>query len=277
MGKINLTPLRVRKRALADLGAGRIPTPPVWLDIVANNPPAQILTRQQPHKHELVKIRTRALPGTNGKTQQIALTEPRRKSKSAKASRMFAPVEIKYEEDQLRKRFFQDHPWELARPRTLVETDGNQHQNSDYSKGLVQPDVSLSGESVVQRQLYLLNNVPDITVDQAYDVARREFYTLRRQEEVKRRIAKEEAMHMGAEPEKGVLEWSVPIEDAMYKDWEDWSKQQVSEQISRNAAFSGAVTAPGEQEVLEAQKSARADIFSSQQKLDSKVIHGSYA
>jgi len=179
MGRINLTPLRVRRRALADLKANRIQIAPVWLDVVAEIPPAQVLTRQQPQQHPVSQIRTQSLP--NGSTKQVALPAPTpRKRKSGKPSRLFAPVEIKYEEDKLRKQFFSDHPWELARPRVVVETTGNQHASSDYSKGLLQPSVPLSGESVVQRQLHLLQTVPDITEAQAYDIARREFYVLRR-------------------------------------------------------------------------------------------------
>jgi len=277
MGKINLTPLRVRKRALADLQANRIPTPPVWLDVLADVPPAQILTRQQPQQHPLVQVRTKSLP--NGKTEQVAIAAPTKKPKSSKRSRMFAPVEIKYEEDQLRKQFFQDHPWELARPRMVLETTGNQHAASDYSKGLQQPMVPLSGESVVQRQLYLLESVPDITTDQAYDIARREFYTLRRQEATRMRIAKEEALHMGAQPERSILQWSMKIENKHYDNWEQWSKSQVMEQIQRSAAFSGAVAPDAEQKMLagdagDGRDPRRGDPFAAEAARRGSVVRG---
>lgn len=248
MGKINLTPLRVRSRALADLQSQRYNIAPVWLDVVGRVPPAQILTRQQPNKHPIAQVRTRTLP--SGKTEQYVNAAPSRKPKSAKPSRLFAPVEIKYEEDQLRKQFFQDHPWELARPRMVLETTGDQHANSDYSKGLLQPMVPLSGESVVQRQKYLLENVPDITVDEAYDIARKEFYTLRRQEAIRRKVAKEEALHMGATPEKSILQWSMQIENKHYNEWEEWSRGQVMELMQKNAAFSGEVAPKAEERML---------------------------
>jgi len=75
----------------------------------------------------------------------------------------------------LRKRFFSDHPWELARPRVVLEKDGRDAEHVDWSKGLQQPGRPTTGEDVVQRQLHLLQNVPDITVSQAYDKARKEF------------------------------------------------------------------------------------------------------
>lgn len=236
MGKINLTALRVRRRALADIQAGRTQNFPVWLNAIADIPPAQILTRQQPIPHPETQVRMTKVEGKKDPVQVVTVTQ-RRKPKSAKASRLFSPVEIKYEEDKLRQQFFQDHPWELARPRVVVETTGNQHKNSDFSKTVSQPHLPLSGENVIQRQLHLLENVPDMTVESAYDIARREFYQLRRREAVQKRIAKEEAEHMGAEPEEGVLQWGMRVENKWYNDWQDWSEAQVSEQMQRSAAF----------------------------------------
>lgn len=50
-----------------------------------------------------------------------------------KASRMFQPQRITLEEDRLRRDFFGDHPWELARPRVLLENDGKDYQRWDWS------------------------------------------------------------------------------------------------------------------------------------------------
>ena len=250
MGRINLTALRVRRRALADLQSNKIqPGAPVWLYALADVPPAQILTRQQPQQHSVTQIRTQTL--ADGRTEQVAIEAPGRTKKSGKkASRLFAPVEIKYEEDELRKQFFQDHPWELARPRTVLETTGDQHKESDYSTGLRQPGVPLSGESVIQRQLYLLENTPDITREESYDIARREFYILRRQQATRRRVAKEESLHMGATPEVGPLTWGMKVENKQYDDWERWARGQIMDAIARNAAFSGEVAPAAEQKIL---------------------------
>jgi small subunit ribosomal protein S23 len=46
---------------------------------------------------------------------------------------MFQPQRISYQEDRLRQVFFRDHPWELARPRILLEKDGKDLQNYDWS------------------------------------------------------------------------------------------------------------------------------------------------
>jgi small subunit ribosomal protein S23 len=67
---------------------------------------------------------------------------------------MFQPHNIVYPEDKIRAQFFQDHPWELARPRVLVENDGKDFVRHDWSK-LVQPRKALDGERFVALRLCL--------------------------------------------------------------------------------------------------------------------------
>ena len=58
---------------------------------------------------------------------------------------MFKPMRIVYEEDAMRDNFYGDHPWELARPRMILEQDGKDGQKCDWSK-LEQPGRELNGE-----------------------------------------------------------------------------------------------------------------------------------
>ncbi len=276
MGRINLTPLRVRQRALANLES-RPGRRPVWLNVVGDIPPAQIFVRQQPIQHPLTKIRTRSIPPPpdapplqEGQTlptrTEAEAAQPKRRRK--KASQLFQPVQIRYEEDELRKTFFSDHPWELARPRVVLERDGKDAERLDWSRGLQQPGRPTNGEDVVQRQLHLLQTVPDITVSQAYDKARKEFYDIRRQEDIQRRVAAEEAEAMGANFGPTILQWSMQIENKQYDDWEEWSKKVVIENMQRNAAFAGETTNV-EEEMLDAETDADSSpgssVFASEQ------------
>lgn len=58
---------------------------------------------------------------------------------------MFQPTKLVYEEDALRKTFFTDHPWELARTRIVVENNGKDAEKDDWGK-IAQQHRKLSGE-----------------------------------------------------------------------------------------------------------------------------------
>ena len=104
------------------MNTGRIKKP-AWFDVVDGIPPSQILVRTPPVQHN----------------------EPARQRQKRKASKAFMPQRITYEEDALRKQFFSDHPWELARPRTVLETDGKGYQRHDWSS-IRQSTRKLDGE-----------------------------------------------------------------------------------------------------------------------------------
>lgn len=231
MGRINLTPLRVRRRALANLETRRTATRPVWLDIVGDIPPAQIFIRSQPQQHPSPVLR-----------QNRDRSTSHQKLRSRTPSKLFQPVEIRYPEDELRERFYSDHPWELARPRVILEQDQTTGNDVGGSKGVQQRGRPTTGEDVVQRQLHLLQENPEWDIAQAYDTARKEFYEVRRQEDIQRRIAAEEAEATGAHFGPSILQWSMQIENKQYDDWEEWSRKTVVEKMQRNAAFAGDTT-----------------------------------
>ncbi|KAJ8109477.1 hypothetical protein ONZ43_g6124 [Nemania bipapillata] len=187
---------------------------PVWYHVVESIPPSEILSRPYPPQHR----------------------EPNPKTR--KPSRLFQPQRLVYEEDGLRRQFYKDHPWELARPRMIVEMDGRDAERYDWSKGLRQPGMPLCGESVVQRQLWRMRNVEGMTEEKAYDITRREFYALRHEEDVERRIAKEEAMKVGAYFGKSFLQIGMELEDQQYELWRKWAGKQIqSVQAEQDAAY----------------------------------------
>jgi small subunit ribosomal protein S23 len=68
--------------------------------------------------------------------------------------------------------------------------------------------------------------------NQAYDIARKEFYALRHEEEVERRVAREEALWVGAAFGKGALDVGMELEDKTYERWKEWATKEV-EAIAR--------------------------------------------
>ena len=66
-----------------------------------------------------------------------------------------------------------------------------------------------------------------MTSSKAYDQARREFYAIRHQEDVERRVAKEEALATGAYFGKSQLEIGMELEDKVFEDWKEWATKEV--------------------------------------------------
>ena len=111
MGHFDFRPMRVHQAVTQLLRTERLQNRPAWYDVVGTVTPSTILVRTQPVQHS-------------------------RRSKKAKRkpSKLFQPLPIVYPEDRLRKTFFQDHPWELARPRMVLESDGKDYQRTDWSR-----------------------------------------------------------------------------------------------------------------------------------------------
>jgi small subunit ribosomal protein S23 len=119
MGRYDFRALRVRQTAKALFDSKRNPDLPQWYDVVGNIPPGETLARP-------------------------VLRAPKVRH-ARKASKLFKPLPITYAEDKLRSDFFGDHPWELARPRLIVEDSGNDAKRYDWSK-IVQRGKQLDGE-----------------------------------------------------------------------------------------------------------------------------------
>jgi small subunit ribosomal protein S23 len=84
----------------------------------------------------------------------------------------------------------------------------------------------------------------------AYDVARKEFYKLRQQEEIENRIAVEEARMYGAYFGKNNLQVGMQIEDATYESWKKWATDQIQRlESERSAAYANVVDTAEEAEV----------------------------
>jgi len=82
-----------------------------------------------------------------------------------------------------------------------------------------------------------------MTISQAYDIARKEFYSLRHEEEVERRIAKEEALWTGAYFGKGPLEVGMELEDKTYEAWKEWATKEIEAiDRQRDSAYTGVGT-----------------------------------
>jgi small subunit ribosomal protein S23 len=73
--------------------------------------------------------------------------------------------------------------------------------------------------------------------DAAYDITRREFYRLRQEEEVERRIAVEEARHVGAYFGLNRLEVGMLLEDREYETWKFWAGKEAAKREAAQTAM----------------------------------------
>jgi small subunit ribosomal protein S23 len=79
----------------------------------------------------------------------------------------------------------------------------------------------------------------NMSKQKAYDVTRRDFYRLRQEEEVERRIALEEARYVGAYFGKSRLDVGMLLEDREFENWKVWAgkeaqKREANETSDRN-------------------------------------------
>lgn len=66
-----------------------------------------------------------------------------------------------------------------------------------------------------------------MTRAQAYDQARKEFYKIRLQEDVERRIAREEALATGAHFGKSALDIGMELESREFDNWRRWAATEA--------------------------------------------------
>ncbi|CZT24656.1 related to 37S ribosomal protein S25, mitochondrial [Ramularia collo-cygni] len=236
MGRHSFAAQNINKTSQYLLAAKRLLNPPPAFTPLATFPPSTRLVR--PPKQRSAK------PG------------------SRRTSRLFAPLKIAYEEDRLRWEYFNDHPWELARPRIILESDGKDHQRWDWSLpldfGLLRPAVRdgeekawdrvmarqggrpINGEAVIQRQQYLMHK-QSLSEAAAYDRARKELYRFRHAREIEQRVAREEALSTGAYFGPGPLQTGMHVEDQMYEQWKAWAQNEIQAQKAlAGSAYTGA-------------------------------------
>ena len=90
---------QVHKQASRLLKAGYLKREPAWFQAVLEHPPLPLPARAPPSRSEFDLPRSLKKPA--------AIAEK--------------PIAVAYLEDELRKQFFRDHPFEAFRPTTLVE------------------------------------------------------------------------------------------------------------------------------------------------------------
>lgn len=92
----------------------------------------------------------------------------------------------------------------------------------------------------------------ELSQEGAYDIARKELYLERQQEDITRRIAQEEARVVGAYFGKNRLQVSMELEDKTYEKWKLWAdSESLKIKAARESAYTnfGSETTPTDTDV----------------------------
>ncbi|KAI7878624.1 hypothetical protein K492DRAFT_164757 [Lichtheimia hyalospora FSU 10163] len=182
-------PTKLEQHATNLLKGNLLKKAPVWLHAVRAIPPGPSIIRSRNPNANLsaqTDIEKQLFSNTQNNTQK---STTRHKQKHLR-TRPPRPAPIVYPEDRLRRQFYKDHPFELARPQVLVENRLGLNR-TDYSQ-LMLPDMlpeEVSGETVIKYQLHLMTE-KGMTERQAYAKATSEFYEIRAQQEEAERQAR---------------------------------------------------------------------------------------
>lgn len=238
--KIQSNATGVLERTSHYLKAGVIRNKPAWYNVVSAVPPATDLTKKPINLQTNQKADpvTQLFQKHNG-VHKTRVSKLDRQQKNNSVSRI---PKLEFLEDQLRDVFYHQHPWELARPKILVENSGDDHSRCDWSH-MLQLHKPLDGESVVQRTLHILQEQKqkgaETTLFEAYDQARFEFYQLRMAQELESAVAREESTMFGAIYNSTNMDWGLQKEQEFIDVWVKVGEERTKvREASRNKTLS---------------------------------------
>jgi len=164
------------------LRADYIKQEPAWYQAVLNHPPLPLPPKAPPPRTEYDQLPKK--PNTTGKMRPFA----------TKA------LPIYYVEDDLRRQFFRDHPFEAFRPTTLVEganiRDDHPIRGKQWTR-LRQRGRNPTPEDAI-RFAVNLHQHHDLSLTEAYEKAISQFRALRSEHYIATKYAVMEARYLGA-------------------------------------------------------------------------------
>ncbi len=112
---------QVHKQVSRLTRAGFLKTPPIWYQAVLEHPPLPLPAREPALRTSYDSSSPR------GPNQPFASTATA--TTTTKKTQGSRPLPITYVEDDIRRQFFRDHPFEAFRPRTLTEAGAIENEH----------------------------------------------------------------------------------------------------------------------------------------------------
>lgn len=223
--KIQANAVNILERTSSYLQAGLLKKTPAWYDVVAKVQPVKKFNREPILKNPSTgrnRSEFRDFPEAVN-TKGLYKTRYNIVDKKVATNILYKPPKLSYLEDRLRQLFYEQHPWELSRPKIVIENELGKEYDWSHILQLGKP---LDGESVVQRSLYLVRNKQHDNIIDAYNQARFEFYRLRMQQELDEQVAQEEAEMFGSVFNASALEYGIAQEQRVI---DQWKKKAIKE------------------------------------------------
>ncbi|KAI8989509.1 mitochondrial ribosomal protein S25 [Pilobolus umbonatus] len=126
-------PITIAKHVSKQLKGNLLKKSPVWLSVVQSIPPGPSIIRSantdtnitgQTEEEDFILPKQQPVQRLRHSEKHLRTPPPK-------------PRAIVYPEDKLRRQFYKDHPFELSRPKTLVENELGINR-TDYSKLLLE-------------------------------------------------------------------------------------------------------------------------------------------
>ena len=224
--KIQTNAVNILERTSSYLQAGLLKNVPAWYDVVASIPPTTKFAREPKlEKNPSTGMDKTILGPFSENVNKKGLYKTRYNTSDRKVStnRLYRAPKLVYVEDKLRQLFYEQHPWELSRPKMVIENELETGYDWSHIQQLGRP---LDGESVVQRSLFLVRNNECSNLVDAYNQARFEFYRVRMQQDMEEQVAEEEAEMFGSVFGVSALEYGVEREQKVI---DQWKKRAIKE------------------------------------------------
>ncbi|KAJ3063292.1 mitochondrial ribosomal small subunit component [Quaeritorhiza haematococci] len=199
--------------------SGRSSTQPPWFTAVQKVPPPPMPLRSVVPS----EVAQFAEPDAQKQVSELQAATTRlvaRVNNPRKAYRphyVRKPPRIVYPEDKLREEFYRTHPFELVRPRNIVETEESLKERTWSSIDGGEGKTELTGENVIKYTTYLMSKEGGgLSRAAAYRQALSEFYKRRAEEEHREELEKQQLAAAKAREEEGLLKESEE-EDMDYR------------------------------------------------------------
>ncbi|KAI5124153.1 hypothetical protein M0805_000963 [Coniferiporia weirii] len=203
---------QVHKQVARLARTGYVQREPLWYKAVLEHPPFPLPPRAPPNR----------LPPSDEYAPYDLPANLPLASRHKRPSKMKTSP-IVYFEDEIRRQFFRDHPFEAFRERSLVEEDlvedGHPVHGKAWSR-LSQRGRNPTPEDAIRFAVNLYEHTEELSLSDAYAAAVMQYRALRSEQHIASQVAAAEAAHYGTVFKPGPIERGFSQERENLKSWE---------------------------------------------------------